>query len=56
VGPNLTPIGSLATLLWLVLLRSRGISIGAGTYIRYGAAVTIPALVAGALGLLVTSG
>jgi arsenical pump membrane protein len=56
VGPNLTPIGSLATLLWLVLLRSRGISIGAGTYIRYGAAVTIPALVAGAVGLLITSG
>jgi arsenical pump membrane protein len=55
VGPNLTPIGSLATLLWLVLLRSRGIRISATTYIRYGVLVTVPALIAGAAGLLVTA-
>jgi arsenical pump membrane protein len=55
VGPNLTPIGSLATLLWLVLLRSRGITITAATYIRYGLVVTIPALLVGALGLAVTT-
>jgi arsenical pump membrane protein len=55
VGSNLKPIGSLATLLWLVLLRSRGIRISATTYIRYGVLVTVPALIAGAAGLLVTA-
>ncbi len=55
VGPNLTPIGSLATLLWLVLLRSRGIRITTGTYMRYGVIVTVPALAAGAVGLLITT-
>ncbi len=55
VGPNLTPLGSLATLLWLVLLRSRGIHVTAATYIRYGVLVTLPALAAGAVGLLVTA-
>ncbi|MGH7722461.1 MAG: SLC13 family permease [Candidatus Dormibacteria bacterium] len=55
VGPNLTPLGSLATMLWLVLLRSRGISISAATYVRYGILVTVPALAAGAVGLLVTT-
>ncbi len=55
VGPNLTPIGSLATLLWLVLLRARGIRISAATYIRYGVIVTLPAMAAGAAGLLITT-
>lgn len=55
VGPNLTPIGSLATLLWLVLLRARGVAVGARTYMRYGLVVTLPALVAGVAGLAVTT-
>jgi arsenical pump membrane protein len=55
VGPNLTPIGSLSTLLWLVLLRSRGIQVSATTYIKYGVIVTVPALAAGAMGLLLTA-
>lgn len=55
VGPNLRLVGSLATLLWIVLLRSRGITISARTYVRYGAFVTIPALIAGAVGLLITA-
>lgn len=55
VGPNLTPIGSLATLLWLVLLRNRGIRVGARTYVAYGLLVTTPALLAGAAALLLTA-
>jgi arsenical pump membrane protein len=55
IGPNLTPIGSLATLLWLVLLRSRGIVVTARTYIKYGILVGLPGIAAGALGLLVTT-
>lgn len=38
-----------------VLLRSRGIRVSAATYIRYGVIVTLPALAAGAVGLLVTT-
>lgn len=55
VGPNLTPIGSLATLLWLVLLRARGITVSARIYMRYGLLVGLPGIAVGALGLLLTA-
>jgi arsenical pump membrane protein len=35
VGPNFTTIGSLATLLWIMLLRRRGIAIDSLAYMRY---------------------
>jgi arsenical pump membrane protein len=43
VGPNLTPVGSLSTMLWLLAVRRRGISVSALDYLRLGAVVT-PAL------------
>ena len=51
LGPNLTTVGSLATMLWLVLLRRRGVDISALEYLRVGAIVTVPALLAAAGGL-----
>jgi arsenical pump membrane protein len=51
LGPNLTTIGSLATMLWLLLLRRRGLDVSAWAYLRIGAAVTVPALLAAAGGL-----
>jgi arsenical pump membrane protein len=53
LGPNLTPVGSVATLLWFVLLRQRGLEVSTWSYIRVGLIVTpITILAALAVGLL----
>ncbi len=49
LGPNLSVTGSLATLLWLIVLRREGIEVTPLQFLRLGAVVTIPALAAAAL-------
>jgi arsenical pump membrane protein len=51
LGPNITTVGSLATILWMLLLRRRGLEISALDYFRVGILVAPVMLLAGALAM-----
>lgn len=49
LGPNLTTVGSLATILWLLILRQRDVDVSGLDYFKVGVLVTPVMLFAGAL-------
>jgi arsenical pump membrane protein len=51
LGPRLLPIGSLAGLLWIAVLRGLGVEVTLRRFVAVGAAVTVPSL-AVSLGVL----
>ena len=50
LGPNLTPVGALSTMLWLVIVRRRGLEVSAWDFLRIG--VIVAPLTLAAAGIL----
>jgi arsenical pump membrane protein len=52
LGPNLTTVGAFSMMLWVMLLRRRGLDVSAAAYARVGLLLTLPALLAAMLALI----
>jgi len=53
IGPSVLTIGSLATMLWLAIVRKRGVTVSSLNYLRVGIITTPPMLAAATFALWV---
>ena len=53
IGAYLTPIGALAGVMWLGILRNQGIQLSFGKFVAYGVCVAVPTLVGALVGLMI---
>ena len=51
IGAFFTPMGALAGIMWMALLKQHGVSLSFGKFVLYGAAISIPTLLAALAGL-----
>ena len=51
VGAFFTPMGALAGIMWMALLGQHKVKLSFGKFVLYGAAVSVPALLASLCGL-----
>jgi len=56
IGPSILTFGSLATMLWLAIVRKRGVAVSARTYLRIGLITTPPMLLAATVTLWLVLG
>ena len=52
IGAFLTPMGALAGIMWMAMLREQGVSLSFGKFTAIGAAISFPTLIAALLCLL----
>ncbi|HET9781621.1 MAG TPA: ArsB/NhaD family transporter [Candidatus Dormibacteraeota bacterium] len=45
LGPNLTPVGALSTMLWLLIVRRRGIEVSSWDFLRLGVVIAPATLI-----------
>jgi arsenical pump membrane protein len=53
VGAFFTPMGALAGIMWMAMLRTQGVRLSFGKFMAYGAVVAIPTLLAALAGLAI---
>ena len=51
IGAFLTPVGALAGIMWMAMLKEQGVKLSFGRFVLYGATVAIPAALAALVGL-----
>ena len=52
IGAFLTPVGALAGIMWMAMLKNHGVNLSFGKFTAIGAAVAVPTLLAALAGLL----
>ncbi|MGI6228365.1 MAG: SLC13 family permease [Christensenellales bacterium] len=54
IGAYLTPVGALAGIMWLQIVKTNGIEFSFLKFVKYGLIIAVPALAAALLGLLIS--